>query len=122
MNRAIREVHDLLGMTQGEHAVRSIGRGVAGVSSGRRIAETKRDLHIAVSLNRSGESAVADHEQLAVPIVGRQPQLGVDLGVWGRLEYQLHAAVLRNRLRRSRRGTLWRAAATTGLDERSGGN
>ena len=118
---AIGEVDDLLGMAEREHAVGTVGRGVAGIGGRGRVAEAQRHLHVAVALDRSGKPAVAHHHELAVPVLGRHPELGVDVGVGRRLEHQRHAAVPRDRLC-GRRGSasLRSAAATAGLNEWSG--
>ncbi len=100
VQRAIREVDDLLGVPEREHAARAVGRRMPRVRRGRRIAAPQRGLHVAVALDRAGPAAVADGEELAVPVLRRQPQLDVDVRVRRRLQHERHAAMLRNRLRR----------------------
>ena len=104
VKRSIGEVDDLLRMTEGKHPVRAVSCVVACVGRGRRVSQAKRDLHVAVTLDRTSEAAVTDNEQFAVPGVGRQPQLAVDVGVGRRLQRQPHAAVLRDRFGRRWRG------------------
>ena len=81
VNGAIREVDDLLRVAERKHPVGPVGGVVASVGRRRRVAQTQRDLHVAVPLDRTGEPAIADDEQLAVPVVGRHPQLAMNVGV-----------------------------------------
>ena len=121
VHRAIREVHDLFRMAEREHAVGTVDRRVARVGRRRGVPEAQRDLHVAVPLNRSGEPAVADDQQLAVPVVGRHPELDVDVGITRRLQHHRDAAVPRNRFGwRRRRATLADTCRRSGRHEGSG--
>ncbi len=97
MNSAVGKIDDFLRMPEREHAVGTVSRGVPGVGRCRRVSQTQRDLHVAIPLDGSREAAVADHQELPVPILGRHPQLGVDVGIGRRLEDHRHATVLRDR-------------------------
>jgi len=110
VQRAVREVDDLLGMTEREHAGGAVGRRVTRVGTGRRIAAAQRHLHVAPALDRAGPTAVADREELAIPVLRRQPELDVDVRVGRRLEHHRDLAVLGYRLRR-RCVRRWRWAA-----------
>src|SRR5262249_14800932 len=108
VNRAVREVHNLLRMAQAKHPVGTIGGRVTGIGSGGRIAQPQGHLHVGITLNRSGKSSVSDGEEPSVPVLGRHPELDVDVGVGGWLEDHCDAAMLRERRWAWRR----RAAAT----------
>ena len=122
VQRAIREVDDLLGVPEREHAGLAVGGRVARVRAGRGVAAAQRFLHVAVALDRAGPAAVAHREELAVPVLRRQPQLHVDVRVRRRLQHHREATVLRDRLRRRRAGLRRRTAGIRGRLEHAGGD
>ncbi len=111
VQRAEREVDDLLGMPERKHARGAVGCRVTRVGAGRRIAAAQRNLHVAPALDRAGPAAVADGEELAVPILRRQPELDVDVRVGRRLEHHRDLAMLGYGLRRRSVRSRRRAAA-----------
>ena len=109
---AVAEVDHLLRVADGPRAALIL---VSGVGAGGRVAEAQRLRHLVRQpLNRSGEPAVADPHELAVPLPGRrQPHLHVDQRVGRRLQHDLHAAVRGNRRWRTCRGGRRRSRSAT---------
>ena len=123
MHGAIREVGDLLGMAEREHAAsaRVVGA-VAGVIGSGRVAFAQSSRHRGIA-DGAGPSAISDHLKFSVPVFGGKKDRGVDQRVRrGRQDHQ-DPAIGRHgkgRLRGSSAcGRACRTPATTAATARS---
>jgi hypothetical protein len=119
VDRAVSEIHDFFGMTITENGAVAVGDGVAGIGARRRVTGTQCRLHVAVPLDRPREPAVADDEQSTIPVLGGEPEFGVDVRVRGRRQRHADAAVRRQRCRGAAAAAKAAAAASR---KRSRGN
>jgi hypothetical protein len=90
---AIREIGDLFGMAQGEHAAatRVIGA-VSGIIRCHCVSFAQGSRHGRIA-DRSGPSAVSDHLQLSIPVFGGQKDGGIDERIGRRRQHHQDAAV-----------------------------
>ena len=111
MDRAIREIHELLGMSRHEIPVAANVARVRTCSGIARL-DGRRKCRIR---NRPAQSAVADGLDLPVPTQERQPHLDADVGVRGRRQPRGDATERRQRL--EHRSGVWIGGA--GRNERA---
>jgi hypothetical protein len=91
VNGTVREVDQLLGMTDREEGVATLVAGI-GRRSGVTLLQRCRQCGIT---DDARPSAVADGLKLSVPVVCRQPHLDLDVRIGRWREHRLHAAMRR---------------------------